>query len=142
MRIYRFQAVRPDVLDGNCFRTGIKLALQPSWHMAYFSPFCALDGSVFGLKKGVSMTETTEAYVQKIVDYLKESVLLDPSQEIPLDRSLLEAGILDSYGIVDLLTFIEGEYGLAIPDQDITREKMGSIRKMARYIEAHRLVRA
>jgi acyl carrier protein len=88
------------------------------------------------------MTETTEAYVQRIIDYLKESVLLDPSQEIPLDRSLLEAGILDSYGIVDLLTFIEGEYGLAIPDQDITREKMGSIRKMARYIEAHRLVRA
>ena len=88
------------------------------------------------------MTEPTEAYVQRIVDYLKESVLLDPSQEIPLDRSLLEAGILDSYGIVDLLTFIEGEYGLAIPDQDITREKMGSIRKMARYIDAHRLVRA
>ena len=88
------------------------------------------------------MTETTEAYVQRIIDYLKESVLLDPSQEILLDRSLLEAGILDSYGIVDLLTFIEGEYGLAIPDQDITREKMGSIRKMARYIEAHRLVRA
>jgi len=88
------------------------------------------------------MTEPTEAYVQRIVDYLKESVLLDPSQEIPLDRSLLEAGILDSYGIVDLLTFIEGEYGLAIPDQDITREKMGSIRKIARYIEAHRLVRA
>ena len=56
------------------------------------------------------MKEASEAYVQKIVDYLKESVLLDPSQDIPLDRSLLEAGVLDSYGIVDLLTFIEGEF--------------------------------
>jgi acyl carrier protein len=77
-------------------------------------------------------------YVQRIVEYLKGAVLLDPAQEIPLDKSLLETGILDSYGIVDLLTFIEGEFGLAIPDEDITKEKMGSIRKMANYIALHR----
>ena len=87
--------------------------------------------------------ESAEApIVQKILDYLKASVLLDPAVEIPLDRSLLEAGILDSYGIVDLLTFIEGEFGLSIPDEDITKEKMGSIRKMARYIETRRLLAA
>jgi acyl carrier protein len=88
------------------------------------------------------MEDTTDCYIQRILDYLKGSVLLDPSQEIPLDRSLVEAGILDSYGIVDLLTFIEGEFGLAIPDEDITKEKMGSIHKMAKYISAQRLVAA
>ena len=50
--------------------------------------------------------------------------------------------MLDSYGIVDLLTFIEGEFGLTIPDADITKEKMGSIRKMARYMERRRQVAA
>jgi len=81
-------------------------------------------------------------YVQRIVEYLKGAVLLDPGEEIPLDQSLLESGILDSYGIVDLLTFMEGEFGLAIPDGDITKEKMGSIRKMAKYIATHTLVPA
>jgi len=88
------------------------------------------------------MENTHNEYIEKILDYLRGSVLLNPADEIPLDRSLLEAGILDSYGIVDLLTFIEGEFGLAIPDEDITKEKMGSIRKMASYIGARRLVSA
>lgn len=85
------------------------------------------------------MPATAENYVVRIVEYLKGAVLLDPASEIPLDQSLLETGILDSYGIVDLLTFIEGAFGLAIPDTDITREKLGSIRKMAKYIEQHRM---
>ncbi len=80
------------------------------------------------------MESNSEAFIQSILEYLKSSVLLDPGVAIPLDRSLMESGILDSYGIVDLLTFIEREFGLAIPDEDLTREKMGSIRKMANYI--------
>jgi acyl carrier protein len=84
------------------------------------------------------MHSTADDYVQRIVDYLHGAVLLDPAAEIPLDKSLLESGILDSYGIVDLLTFIEGEFGLSIPDEDVTKEKMGSIRKMANYIASHR----
>ena len=85
------------------------------------------------------MERTDATYIQQILDYLRASVLLDPSVEIPLDRSLLESGILDSYGIVDLLTFIEGEFGLSIPDEDVTKEKLGSIRKMAKYIDTNRL---
>jgi len=85
---------------------------------------------------------TIDHHLQKILDYLKGSVVLNPAQEIPLDRSLLEEGILDSYGIVDLLTFIEGEFGLAIPDEDINKEKMGSLRKMAKYVGARRLVQS
>ncbi len=88
------------------------------------------------------MTNTSDVYIQSIVEYLKGSVLLDPSESIPQDRSLLEAGILDSYGIVDLLTFIEREFGLAIPDGDVTKENMGSIRKMAQYISARRRLAA
>jgi len=53
---------------------------------------------------------------------------------------LLETGILDSFGIVELITFIECEFDLAIPDEDVTKEKLGSILKMAEYIYQRRLV--
>ena len=88
------------------------------------------------------MGNQDEIYIQRIIHYLRESVLLDSRSEIPLDQSLLEVGVLDSFGIIDLLTFIEGEFGLAIPDRDITKEKMGSIRKMAKYIRMRRLTAA
>src|SRR4029077_20969890 len=88
----------------------------------------------------VAMENTNDPCVQSILDYLRGSVLLDPAEEIPLEQSLLEAGILDSYGIVDLMTFLEREFGLTIPDEDVTKEKLGSIRKMARYVGTRRQV--
>jgi acyl carrier protein len=71
--------------------------------------------------------------LERILRYLRGTAL-DPSIEIPLDRSLLESGILDSFGIVDLITFFECEFGLEIPDEDVTKEKMGSLLKMANYV--------
>jgi|TARA_B100000809_G_scaffold160746_1_gene158159 acyl carrier protein len=78
--------------------------------------------------------------VDRIVQFVRSTAILAPSQEIPLDRSLLETGILDSFGIVELITFIECEFDLAIPDEDVTKEKLESILKMAEYIYQRRLV--
>lgn len=81
------------------------------------------------------MEDETERFEQVIVDYVQSFAIVAPGQEIPLDRSLLEAGILDSYGIVQMITFVESEFDVAIPDEDMTKEKLGSIRKMARYVQ-------
>lgn len=81
------------------------------------------------------MKKISDPRIQTILDYLRDAVLLDPAEEIPLDESLLEARVLDSYGVVDLVTFLEREFGVTIPDEDLTKEKLGSIRKMAKYVE-------
>ena len=86
------------------------------------------------------MEARSEEYVQRILDYLRSAVLLDPDTTIPLDQSLLEAGELD--GIVDLLTFIETQFGISIPDADVTRENLGSVRKMGCYVAARARVAA
>jgi acyl carrier protein len=72
------------------------------------------------------------------VDYVRSVAILEPTQTIPLDQSLVEAGIFDSFAVVELLTFLESAFEVTIPDEDITREKLGSIRKMAGYIEQRR----
>lgn len=81
------------------------------------------------------METETEQVEQVIVDYVKSFAIIEPGQEIPLEQSLLEAGILDSFGIVEMITFVESEFDLSIPDEDMTKEKLGSIRKMALYVK-------
>ena len=54
---------------------------------------------------------------------------------IPLDESLVELGVLDSYGIVELVDFIENTWSTNINNGEITREKMGSINKMVNLIK-------
>jgi len=85
------------------------------------------------------MSETTERIEQIIVNYVKSFAIVVPGQEIPLEESLLEAGILDSFGIVEMITYVESEFDVAIPDEDMTREKLGSIRKMAQYVQQCRI---
>ena len=84
------------------------------------------------------MEPDSDHYLQQIVTYVRGASMIDPSQEIPLDRSLLESGVFDSFGIVELITYVETEFDLVIPEEDLTREKMGSIRKMADYISRNK----
>lgn len=55
-------------------------------------------------------------------------------EPIPLDTSLLELGILDSFGIVELIAFIENNWSIRIFDSEITKEKFGGINKMAKLV--------
>ena len=75
----------------------------------------------------------------KIFDELLEYVLsksdLDNKKNIPLDKSLLSEGILDSYGIIELVEFIEDNWSINIEENEFTLEKMGSINKMIRLIQ-------
>jgi acyl carrier protein len=56
------------------------------------------------------------------------------TETIPLDQSLLELEVLDSYGVVELVVFLENNWSIKIDDSEITKEKMGSINKMAKLI--------
>jgi acyl carrier protein len=54
------------------------------------------------------------------------------------DQSLVEEGILDSFGLAELVSVIEEQYGLAVPDVDISLENFESIDKIAAYVAAQR----
>jgi acyl carrier protein len=61
--------------------------------------------------------------------------------EFPLDAdtNLLEEGICDSLGLVQIVSEIEGRVpSLRIPDQDVTRENFGSIAAILEYVGRRR----
>ena len=72
---------------------------------------------------------------EALIDYVFKKSDLDSIDEIPLDTSLLAAGVLDSFGIIELVEFIESNWDIKINDDEFTLEKMGSIEKMEILIE-------
>ncbi len=59
----------------------------------------------------------------------------DSSFPLEPDMDLVEAGICDSMGLVQLAAALEGRFpGLEIQDQDVTRENMGSLSAIAAFI--------
>jgi acyl carrier protein len=49
--------------------------------------------------------------------------------------SLLEHGIVDSMGVMELVTFLETQYGIAISDQELVPENLDSIEKLMKFLE-------
>lgn len=48
--------------------------------------------------------------------------------------SLLEAGVIDSVGVLELIEHLEATYGLQIPDADVLPENLDSIDAIAQYV--------
>jgi len=73
---------------------------------------------------------------QKIREFLAANFFLgdDPSQ-LDGSTSLIEAGIIDSTGVLELVGFLEEEFGIRIEDEDLVPENLDSIDNILRFVE-------
>ena len=51
------------------------------------------------------------------------------------DDSLLDGGVMDSTGILELVAFLETEFSIQMADAEIVPENLDSIAAIAHYIE-------
>lgn len=56
------------------------------------------------------------------------------SKDLPLNQSLLELGVLDSYGVIELVEFIETTWKIDIDDYEINKKNLGSIISMVDFV--------
>jgi acyl carrier protein len=52
------------------------------------------------------------------------------------DDSFLERGIIDSTGVMELVGFLEEQYGIKLHDQDLIPDNLDSINGLARFVES------
>ena len=50
------------------------------------------------------------------------------------DESLFDSGLLDSFALPEVVTALEQEFGIKVPDSDLTPRKFESIASIERYI--------
>lgn len=69
---------------------------------------------------------------------LKSIHAVSASQETPApDASLFDSGLLDSFTLVDLASQIETNFGIQIPDADLTPRKFDTLERIEAYVAAH-----
>jgi acyl carrier protein len=52
------------------------------------------------------------------------------------DESLFTSGLLDSFALTDFVSGLEEEFGVIIPDADLSARKFDTIEKVASYLSA------
>lgn len=73
-------------------------------------------------------------YGSKLSDFIRQEILHGRGTPLDEDQDLLNAGIIDSLGILRLVSFIEEQFGVQVPDEDVVFENFQSIRAMSAYI--------
>jgi len=74
-----------------------------------------------------------------IKSYIVENFLFgDTDTVIDDDDSFMESGILDSTGILELITFIEGKYDIKLDDDEILPENLDSLNNLEEFIKKKR----
>lgn len=76
------------------------------------------------------LLERTRAYVTDNFLYTR------PDYPLGADESLLEAGIIDSMGVMELVEFLQAEFRISVLDDEITEENLGSLNAIAGFVAA------
>ncbi len=76
--------------------------------------------------------DTIRATVRKFVI---ENFLYDGlTHDLGDDASLLESGVVDATGVLELMLFVEDAYGLQVDEADLAPENFDSINSITNYI--------
>jgi acyl carrier protein len=73
---------------------------------------------------------------QEIHNYIVDKILFDDSEKIDEDLSFQESGILDSTGFLELITFVEGRFGIEISDRELIPENFDTLRKISGFVQS------
>ncbi|MCC2593650.1 acyl carrier protein [Tessaracoccus sp. OS52] len=72
---------------------------------------------------------------QKLRSFIEDSYLFGDSSRMPADdESLLESGVIDSTGVLELIEFLETEFGFSVDDSETVPENLGSVSGLIRYV--------
>lgn len=74
---------------------------------------------------------------QKVREYIAENFLFSSdTAELPSDGSFLDMGIIDSTGVLEIIFFIEEEFGIKVQDHEMLPENLDSVNNIVRFVEA------
>lgn len=79
----------------------------------------------------------TTSNAVRVREFISSAYLFGDESRMPADSdSLLETGVLDSTGVLELIEFLEAEFGLTVEDSETVPSNLGSIENITRYVSS------
>lgn len=76
---------------------------------------------------------------KSIRDYILNNFLFTEDESaLGNEDSFLEKGIIDSTGVLELITFLEDEFELVVEDEEMVPENLDSVTRLTAFINKKR----
>jgi acyl carrier protein len=70
-----------------------------------------------------------------LVGFVVDNYLFGDAAKMPGDEeSLVEGGVIDSTGILELIEFLESHFGIGVSETETVPENLGSVANLMRFV--------
>lgn len=66
--------------------------------------------------------------------YIIDNFLFGQGGDLDEETSFLKKGVLDSTGVLELVTFVEKTFGIAVQDDDLVPENLDSLKAIDAFV--------
>ena len=74
-------------------------------------------------------------YIPTIREFVINNYLFGEDNGLREDDSFLDKGIVDSTGVLELVSFLEETYSISIEDEELVPENLDTLENIARYLD-------
>ena len=71
---------------------------------------------------------------EEIRSFLTSTFLFEFGHEVTDETDLFDAGLIDSYGFIELIQFLEHTYAISFSDDDLASKEMSTLSGIARMV--------
>ncbi len=72
---------------------------------------------------------------QTVARFVRDNFYIPEGDAIADDASLRDLGVVDSTGVLEVVSFLEGKYTIRIEDAELLPENLDSIDAIARFVD-------
>jgi acyl carrier protein len=71
---------------------------------------------------------------REVHSFVISNFLFDQLVDLEPDDSLLDKGLIDSTGVIELVDFLEERYAIKVEDDEVIPANLDSVRNVAEYV--------
>ena len=72
--------------------------------------------------------------VDRVRKFITTNFYVADAAALSNDASLLDGGVMDSTGVLELVTFLEAEFGVTVADEEMLPANLESISKITAFV--------
>jgi len=80
---------------------------------------------------------TKEHIKEMLLDFICRQFLVD-LEDIQIDKSLIDAGIIDSMGLIEISSFIGQNFNFKVSEDQMNRQNFGSVLLIVDFIDRNK----
>ena len=73
--------------------------------------------------------------IDAVKEFIIENFLFGDEEQLELDTDFFDKGIIDSTGVIELVSFLEETFNISVDDEELIPENLSSLKNVEAFLQ-------